>query len=369
MRVLVLTTDAFGVRGGIAQYNRDFLTSLCSHPRCQEVVVIPRYAPGPLGVLPRKLRFVTRGLNSKLKYAETVFLEVVGNATFDLVVCGHINLLPFTYFASRWHHAPLVLMIYGIDAWQPHRSLLINALAKKAGSVVSISKITLDKFLAWSASRESSHHVIPNAIDLDRFKPGQKSQALVEKYRLSGKRVLVTLGRLSANERYKGVDEVLDLLPSLQPEAPDVAYLVMGDGDDRGRLEEKARRLGVATQVVFTGYIAEEEKLAHYRLADVYVMPSRGEGFGFVFLEAMALGIPVVASKVDGGREALRDGLLGVLVDPDRPDEVRRGIQTALHRPWGAVPEGLEYFSYDNFERRVHRFLDTVCNPARGSST
>jgi phosphatidyl-myo-inositol dimannoside synthase len=332
------------------------------------VTVIPRQAPDPLGVLPRKLRFVTRGLNSKLKYARTVFLELVGGASFDLVVCGHINLLPFGYFASRLHRAPLALIIYGVDAWQPHRSLLINAIAKKVNSVVSISKVTLDKFLAWSAAQESSYYIIPNAIDLERFKPGQKSQALLERYRLGGKKVLMTVGRLAANERYKGVDEILDLLPSLQTEAPDVAYLVMGDGDDRRRLEEKARDLGVASQVVFTGYIAEEEKLSHYRLADVYVMPSRGEGFGFVFLEAMAAGVPAVASKVDGGREALRDGLLGVLVDPGQPDELRRGIQTALHRPQGVVPEGLEYFSYDNFERRVHQFLDTVCNPVRSSS-
>lgn len=360
MRILVLTTDAYGVKGGIAQYNRDFLASLCSSPTVSEVVAIPRHAPDALGALPDKLRFVTSGLNSKSKYAAAVFREAILGGKFDLVICGHINLLPFAWAASRRQNAPLVLMIYGIDAWQAHQSGLVNALAKKVNAVISISQITMDKFLMWAEPQTNARFIMPNAIDLTRYTPGTKSQALLDRYGLSGKKVLVTLGRLSANERYKGFDEILDLLPSLQSAVPELAYLVMGDGDDRARLEEKARRLNGSAKVVFTGYVPEEEKLAHYQLADAYVMPSRGEGFGFVFLEAMAAGIPVVASKVDGGFEAVREGLLGEVVDPANAEELKLGIQTALQRSRGIVPEGLEYFSFGNFERRVHEFLVQV---------
>jgi phosphatidyl-myo-inositol dimannoside synthase len=96
----------------------------------------------------------------------------------------------------------------------------------------------------------------------------------------------MTLGRLSKHEKYKGVDGILELMPALLKDIPNIAYLIVGDGTDRKRLEEKARSLGVHGHVVFAGYIPESEKAEHYRLADAYVMPGRGEGFGIVYLEA-----------------------------------------------------------------------------------
>src|SRR5207247_10690501 len=145
--------------------------------------------------------------------------------------------------------------------------------------------------------------------------------------------VIVTVGRVNTAERYKGIDEVLEVMPSLIREMPDLVYLIVGDGDDRFRLESKTRTLGVDTHVVFAGYVREEEKAAHYRLADAFVMPGRGEGFGIVYLEAMACGIPVVASKADASREAVLDGRLGVLTDPSNPQEIRAAIKEALARP------------------------------------
>jgi glycosyltransferase involved in cell wall biosynthesis len=111
--------------------------------------------------------------------------------------------------------------------------------------------------------------------------------------------------------------------------------------------------------VVFTGYVPEWEKSDLYRLADAYVMPSRGEGFGIVLLESMACGTPVVASRVDGGCEALRDGELGVLVDPADSTDIRQGVLKALKRP-RLIPVGLEGFSFDRFVARVGMLLDRV---------
>jgi glycosyltransferase involved in cell wall biosynthesis len=111
--------------------------------------------------------------------------------------------------------------------------------------------------------------------------------------------------------------------------------------------------------VVFTGRVSESEKQDLYRLADVFAMPGRGEGFGFVFLEALACGVPVVASKLDGSREAVRDGMLGELCDPRDPSSLFDAIQAALAKPRGIVPEGLSYFDFPSFERRVHAWLDS----------
>jgi glycosyltransferase involved in cell wall biosynthesis len=116
-------------------------------------------------------------------------------------------------------------------------------------------------------------------------------------------------------------------------------------------------RCGVADRVIFTGIFDEREKADLYALADVFVMPSRGEGFGFVFLEAMASGVPVIASKHDGGREALLGGKLGALVDPSNPAEIRAAIEDALATRSRKVPEGLDYFAFERFAERVHAIV------------
>jgi phosphatidyl-myo-inositol dimannoside synthase len=359
MRTLFLTTDAFGGRGGLAKYNRDLLTAICSHPSTREVVVLPRGAGDEMEPLPPKLTFVRDGLGGRARFLSAVAQRVARRAAFDLVVCGHVNLLPPTLLAAWWVDAPLILCVYGIDVWTSPGRLAARACARIDG-FVSISQITADRFRSWAPLHAKRQWVLPNAIELDRFSPGPRNQGLLERYGLGEKTVIATLARLDALERMKGIDEILEVMPRLLRARPDLAYLVMGDGSDRTRLEDKARALGVSQHVVFAGRISEREKVDHYRLADAFVMPSRGEGFGFVFLEALACGAPVVASSIDGGREAVRDGILGALVDPRVPDDIVRGVEEALAKPRGVVPVGLEYFSFENFTTRVHAFIDDV---------
>jgi phosphatidylinositol alpha-1,6-mannosyltransferase len=350
MRVLVLTTDGFGGRGGIAKYNRDMLTALCSMTGCEEVVAIPRIMPNVPESMPPNLKYLTSGLGGKLRYVRAV----LGMATqrFDLVLCGHINLLPLAALVRLRFGSPLALMLYGIEAWQPHRSRLVNWLARRLDTVFSISKVTSRKFAGWSGVSERNISILPNAIELKKYGAGPKSPNLLARHGLKGKTVFMTFGRLAKNERYKGVDEVLEAMSGLLDQRTCLAYLVAGDGDDRPRLEAKACELGLESHVVFAGYLSEDEKSDYYRLADAYVMPSRGEGFGFVFLEAMACGIPTVASTLDGGREALLDGKLGLLVNPDNLEELQASMLQALERQ-RVVPSGLEYFSYANFAARL----------------
>jgi glycosyltransferase involved in cell wall biosynthesis len=120
--------------------------------------------------------------------------------------------------------------------------------------------------------------------------------------------------------------------------------------------------------VVFAGYVPEEEKADHYRLADAFVMPGRTEGFGIVYLEAMACGIPVVASSEDASQEAVCGGELGQVVEPDNLDSVKTGILSALREPSG-VPDGLDYFSVDRFTERWHRAISNWIQQVSSVST
>jgi len=360
VRVLVLLTDGFGGHGGIAKFNRDLLRTLCALPECKEVVAIPRLMPEPPGPLPAGLRHVTAGLSGKLSYAFAVLDSCLRRGPFDLIVCAHVNLLPVASVARRLQPAPLLLVVHGIEAWQPTGRSFTDRAARRVDGLVAVSRFTRERFLAWTGLPVDRAHVLPNCIQTEAYGPGPRRRDLIDRYGLEGRRVLLTLGRLSAEERYKGVDEVLEVLPELAAKLPNLSYLIAGDGTDRDRLEKKSRELGVGDRVVFAGRIAEQEKADHYRLADAFVMPGFGEGFGIVYLEAMACGVPVVASKADASREAVRDGALGVVVDPRNREELKAGILSALSQPTGKVPVGLDYFSFDNFQARLREIVKKV---------
>jgi phosphatidyl-myo-inositol dimannoside synthase len=354
--VLTLVTDAYGGHGGIALYLRDFLDALCADSQVEHVLAIPRLAPNPIPPLPPKLTYDLSGLNGKRRYALAVLRALRSGQRFDVVVCSHVNLLPLALPAARLLRVPLVLLIYGVDAWQPTPSALANWCARRADLVVSISRVTLERFRAWCQIAEENCALLPNAIHLEQYGVGPKNPALLARYDLEGRKVIMMLGRIVTTERYKGVDEVLEVMPRLLGRVPQLAYMVVGDGSDRARLEAKAKALGLERHVVFCGTIPEREKADHYRLADAFVMPSYGEGFGFVFLEALACGIPVVGSTQDGSREALREGLLGRLVDPKNPDQLAQAILEAIEAP-KRIPEGLNHFAFENFARRCSELV------------
>lgn len=349
MRILLLTTDAYGGHGGIALYNRDIAEALAEMPEVEEIVLIPRNMPLAPEHMPDKVRFLSQATGGKARYIRTALQQA--RKHYDLVICGHINLLPFAAMLNLHIRAPLALMVYGIDVWQSP-SALARRWLKRVDVVWTISAITRDRMNAWAGLPEDRYVMLPNAIHLQRYGMAEKRADLVERYRLDGTKLIMTLARLPEEERYKGVDEVLENMPALLEQEPALKYLVAGDGDDRPRLEAKAESLGLGDRVVFTGMVKEADKADLFRLADAFVMPGRGEGFGFVFLEALACGVPAVGSRVDGSREALRDGMLGELVDPADPASIRQGILSALAKPKG-IPEGLDYFAWPAFSQRV----------------
>ena len=364
MRFLVLVTDAFGGHGGIARFNQNLLTALCSHPQCAEVVCVPRLQPNAIDSLPAKLSFIRSGLNSKIRYLMACIRLVLQNPRFEFLVCGHINLVPVACLLRLWVKAPAYLVMHGTDAWQSTGHRLKDHLVRNMAGFISVSEVTKQRFLRWSKVDPSRCFILPNAVELNEFVPGPVNQVLVDRYQLSGKKVIMTLGRLDTRERWKGIDEILELLPELSNEIPNLAYLIAGDGTDRLRLAEKAKKLGVSHRTIFTGIVPEAEKVDHYRLADAYVMPGCAEGFGIAYLEALACGIPVVGSTLDGSREALRNGELGILVNPRKREELRAAILEALQARKGRVQPGLEYFSSDNFRARTHAIVDSVAENA-----
>jgi glycosyltransferase involved in cell wall biosynthesis len=364
VRVLYLLTDGFGGQGGIAQFNRDLLTAICSHPGVSEVVAFPRYASKRIGEVPAKLKYDESCAHGKLYYAAAVMIWLLRNRPVDLVICTHLNLQPLAALARRITGASSVLVLHGVEGWTPPRAPIRRIAVREADWVVAVSRYTLTRFAEWASVPEGRSAVLPCCVDLRRFTPGPPSRAVVAKYGLENAAIILSLGRLAGSERYKGFDELLEVLGEIRRLEPNVLLVIAGSGDDRARLETKAYAQGVREFVRFTGYVPDEELIDLYRASRVFVLAGRGEGFGIVLLEAMACGIPVVASTLDGSYDAVRAGKLGLAVDPDDRNALIAGIREALRRPAGVRPAGLEDFGYRAFEARAHGLIQAAAGTA-----
>lgn len=234
--------------------------------------------------------------------------------------CGHINLAPVIRAICQPLGIPFTVLTYGKEVWEPLGRSQQRALQASA-KIWTISRYSRDRLCASNQIAPEKVEFLYCAVDAQAFQPQPKSQDLIAKYGLESSKVLLTVARLWSGDRYKGVDVTIRALPEILRSFPEVKYLILGRGDDQPRLAALAVELGVADRVIFAGFVATEELAAHYNLADAYVMPSQ-EGFGIVYLEAMACGVPVLSGDADGSAEPLQDGRLGWRVPHRDPDEV-----------------------------------------------
>jgi glycosyltransferase involved in cell wall biosynthesis len=235
----------------------------------------------------------------------------------DLIITTHLNFAPFARFVRKLAKIPYWVVLHGYESWDIQRPSQQRAVAE-ADLLLPVSNFTRDRVIKnYSVSAEKVR-VLPNTFEPARFNPGPKPDHLLRRHGLTlDDRVILTVGRLSGAERYKGHDRVIRALPLIRAQVSNAKYLVVGSGDDQERLQGIANEASVADSVIFAGRVSHEELPDYYRLCDLYAMPSTGEGFGIVFLEALACGKPVLAGNRDGAVDALNGGKFGVLVDPD----------------------------------------------------
>src|SRR5665213_2342145 len=243
MRVLALLPDAFGGRGGIAKFNRDLLTALTQHPAITQVTALPRRIDEAAGALPRGLDYRTFAARGKAAFAAAMLGELARARRHDLVIAGHLNLLPLAAGVHLAGGGSLGLAIHGVEAWTPSERPFVAPALRRMSWFLAVSEYTKERFLRWAPVSPAQGIVVPNTVDTTLFSPGPRRADLLARYGLSGRTVVMTLARLDGRERCKVIDEVMEAL-RLLPAA--IAYLVCGDGTDRARLEAKAAELGLA---------------------------------------------------------------------------------------------------------------------------
>lgn len=325
--------EIFSCEGGIQSYVQDVLRAYLQRPDPPPGdVFLLRDRPGcPNPLEGGALRFHYLG-SSQVQVSR---LRLVWSLVIHLwryrprrVMCGHILLAPLVGQLCRWLRLPYGVMTYGKEVWFPLSAAEGRAL-RQALRVWTISRYSRDRACAANGLDPARVDWVPCVVDGQRFQPGPPSQELVQRYGLAGAQVLMTVARLWSGDIYKGVDVTIRALPAIAREFPQVKYLVIGRGDDQPRLAQLAVSLGVADRVVFAGFVATAQLPEHYRLADAYVMPSQ-EGFGIVYLEALASGVPVLAGDQDGSADPLQDGRLGWQVPHRDPEAVAKACITML---------------------------------------
>ena len=260
----------------------------------------------------------------------TTALSAIATDRPDHVISTHVNFGPAADVSRRFFRVPYTLVAHGIDV---HPGLPRTSLAalRNAKRIIAVSVWTRDRVLDLGGIDPDNVVILPNTVDENRFSIGPKSPALSRHYDLKpDEKVILTVARLDDTERYKGYDRIIEALPAIQRRCGSIRFIIVGSGDDSPRVAQLAKQKGVESSVSFAGFVTPEALVEHYRLADVFVMPSTGEGFGIVFLEAMGCGTPVVAGNRDGSIDALDGGWLGLAVEPMYIDGIADAISSIL---------------------------------------
>jgi len=224
--------------------------------------------------------------------------------------------------------APYLVALYGIEVWRPLSGSRSRALRHATVRLATSSHTVVE---ARAANRDFGPvEVLPLCLE-ERPPAGEIDGALLDR---AGHGFLLIVGRMAATERYKGHDQLLQAMTRLPADGYVRPRLIIaGDGDDRPRLETLAASLGLSGEVLFTGFVSEATLAELYARAAVFVMPSRGEGFGLVYLEAMRAGRPCVAARASAAAEIVADGETGLLVDPLDPEAIAGAMGRLLAAP------------------------------------
>jgi phosphatidylinositol alpha-1,6-mannosyltransferase len=285
-----------------------------------------------------------------------------------LVVALHPHLAPIVWaMRARSGKFRSIVFTHGVEVWRPlgwprgpalrRADLVIAPSTDTVQHLISEQRILPGKVqrLPWGLDPEFEARVVANAPLSPP--PG---------FPRTG-RVILTVGRWDLAERYKGADTLIAALPRVLKTAPDASLVLVGDGDDRPRLEDLSHDLAVSEQTHFLYSLTSEQLFAGYANCDVFALPSRGEGFGLVFLEAMACAKPVIGGAHGGIPDIVEDGVTGLLVPHGDPERLAQALESLFNNPSRAKEMGArgkdrlaKSFSFAQFQLHLTRTLENV---------
>jgi phosphatidyl-myo-inositol dimannoside synthase len=365
-KYLFLNLTAFSQTGGIEKFNRCFTKVLNTLSAEKKAEV---HVSGVYDNLPDE-RYISIKKFNGYKGKKLLFTacEIYRARKYDTVIIGHINLAVLAVCIKLlYKNKKTILIIHGIEAMEP-----LMGIKKKALDICDeiwvVSGFTKQNLLTNQAINPDKIKTIFNAIDPYFKLPVvfDKPAYLTERYKIAtDEKVLFTLTRLNHSEGYKGYDKVIKALPEVLKQFPKLRYFIAGKGEQKeiDYVNQLITENKLQHHVTLTGYLPDEEITDYYLMSDLFVMPSKKEGFGIVFIEAMACGLNVVAGNKDGSADALRNGELGTLIDPDNITELSSAIINILNAPSSQPLNGhrqklqqkvLSHFGFEHFQKIIN---------------
>jgi phosphatidyl-myo-inositol dimannoside synthase len=269
-----------------------------------------------------------------------------------LVIVQHVHLLPIA-LPLAWRGARIMLQLHGVEAWKPLRALE-RAGCRAAWKIAAVSAHTVGRF------RQANPGLADRPVVV--CPPGLPPIDAAPRARTAPPYALI-VARMSSEERYKGHDLLIDVWPRVRQSVPEAVLVIVGGGDDRPRLMDKAAALGLADAVRFEGVVGDERLAALYREAALFVMPSANEGFGLVYVEAMSAGVPCIVAT-GAAEEIVEHGATGVVVSPGDGAALERAVICLLTSPAerermgaAAAEAARRRFSAAAFAQRIYNLL------------
>ncbi len=316
------------------------------------------------------------------------WLTRFSRGTVDVIHCGNIRPVGYAvYWTHRQLGIPYLLYVNGGDLLREQRktsdSKLKRATARRifgnAAGIVATSEWVAELARSVIERLELSNPPVVAALDLgtdpETFSPHRDARALRARWEVGESPLMLTVARLVP---HKGQDAGIRVLASLATEFPSLRYVLVGDGHDEQRLRGLATTLGVASRVVFAGALEDADLPEAYATANVYLGASRldntinVEGFGISFLEASASGLPVVAGDSGGVRSAVRDGVTGIVVQPDDVAGMAGEVAAFLRDPARSAAFGeagrsavVEHYNWDRVASDTRKFALAVTEQVR----
>jgi len=310
-----------------------------------------------------KLSFVLSAMARARRFA---------NAQPLIVLAAHPNLaVPASWMRRVAPRLKIAVMSHGIEVWQPlplaRRRALLRADIALAPSTDTARRLTG----AQGVSGEKVH-VLPWPLHPSFLRLAESPAALPLPPGFPQGRVILTVGRWASSERYKGTDDLIRALARLRERIAGLHLVAVGGGDDLPRLRQIAADLDVADRVQFLENLSREQIAACYAHADVFALPSTGEGFGLVFLEAMAFAKPVVGVEAGGTIDVVEDGANGLLVPPHNLEELSQALERlflddSLRARLGQNGAGIvrQRYRFEVFEAALDEMLLNCCSESR----
>jgi phosphatidylinositol alpha-1,6-mannosyltransferase len=243
----------------------------------------------------------------------------------DVIVVGHVLTAPAAAAIRRLRHTPVIQYFHADES--RHRPALVRFAVRNADAVVAVSRHAEELAIGLGCDPDKLRVVHPGVDIPDRAHDGAEKRPTV-----------LTVSRM--HDSYKGHDVMIRAIRRVRSQVPEVQWVVIGDGPLRSQLEEEAEQEGISSSVRFLGRVSDRERDVWLARAHVFALPSRlpdegvgGEGFGIVFLEASAHGLPVVAGDEGGALDAVVDGETGCLVDPTNDEALAEAITGLLLDP------------------------------------